>query len=100
MRQPHFFIVKEYGIMKFFEDNLNKDGLPLQKSITDEINGIIGKIYIRVEDDYLILNSFPNIAFKITLFNFASSSWTNGLLNILIIRNLIFFSCIIYEKEY
>ena len=93
--------MKEYGMMKTLEESLNKDGLPLQilrnylVPITDEINGIIRpfisrKICLRVEDDELILDSFPNegadksvfmhggmesfildIAFKITLSNFA-----------------------------
>ena len=92
---------KEYGMMKSLEESLNKDGLPLQilrnylVPITEEINGIIRpfisrKICLRVEDDELILDSFPNegadksvfmhggmesfildIAFKITLSNFA-----------------------------
>ena len=92
---------REYKMMKILEDSLNKDGLPLQilrnylVPITDEINGIIRpfisrKICLRVEDDELILDSFPNegsdksvfmhggmesfildIAFKITLSNFA-----------------------------
>ena len=92
---------REYGLMKSLEESLNKDGLPLQilrnylVPITDEINGIIRpfisrKICLRVEDDELILDSFPNegadksvfmhggmesfildIAFKITLSNFA-----------------------------
>lgn len=92
---------KEYGMMKILEESLNKDGLPLQilrnylVPITDEINGIIRpfisrKICLRVEEDELILDSFPNegadksvfmhggmesfildIAFKITLSNFA-----------------------------
>jgi len=92
---------KEYGMMKTLEESLNKDGLPLQilrnylVPITDEINGIIRpfisrKICLRVEEDELILDSFPNegadksvfmhggmesfildIAFKITLSNFA-----------------------------
>ena len=92
---------KEYGMMKTLEESLNKDGLPLQilrnylVPITEEINGIIRpfisrKICLRVEDDELILDSFPNesadksvfmhggmesfildIAFKITLSNFA-----------------------------
>ena len=93
--------MKEYGMMKSLEESLNKDGLPLQilrnylVPITEEINGIIRpfisrKICLRVEDDELILDSFPNegadksvfmhggmesfildIAFKITLSNFA-----------------------------
>lgn len=93
--------MKEYGMMKTLEESLNKDGLPLQilrnylVPITEEINGIIRpfisrKICLRVEDDELILDSFPNegadksvfmhggmesfildIAFKITLSNFA-----------------------------
>jgi len=93
--------MKEYGIMKTLEESLNKDGLPLQilknylVPITEEINGIIRpfisrKICLRVEEDELILDSFPNegadksvfmhggmesfildIAFKITLSNFA-----------------------------
>jgi DNA repair exonuclease SbcCD ATPase subunit len=88
-------------MMKTLEESLNKDGLPLQilrnylVPITEEINGIIRpfisrKICLRVEDDELILDSFPNegadksvfmhggmesfildIAFKITLSNFA-----------------------------
>ena len=92
---------KEYGMMKSLEESLNKDGLPLQilrnylVPITEEINGIIRpfisrKICLRVEEDELILDSFPNesadksvfmhggmesfildIAFKITLSNFA-----------------------------
>jgi DNA repair exonuclease SbcCD ATPase subunit len=92
---------REYGMMKKLEESLNKDGLPLQilrnylVPITEEINGIIRpfisrKICLRVEDDELILDSFPNegadksvfmhggmesfildIAFKITLSNFA-----------------------------
>jgi DNA repair exonuclease SbcCD ATPase subunit/DNA repair exonuclease SbcCD nuclease subunit len=92
---------REYGMMKTLEESLNKDGLPLQilrnylVPITEEINGIIRpfisrKICLRVEDDELILDSFPNegadksvfmhggmesfildIAFKITLSNFA-----------------------------
>jgi DNA repair exonuclease SbcCD ATPase subunit/DNA repair exonuclease SbcCD nuclease subunit len=92
---------REYRMMKILEDSLNKDGLPLQilrnylVPITDEINGIIRpfisrKICLRVEEDELILDSFPNegadksvfmhggmesfildIAFKITLSNFA-----------------------------
>ena len=92
---------KEYIMMKTLEESLNKDGLPLQilrnylVPITEEINGIIRpfisrKICLRVEDDELILDSFPNegadksvfmhggmesfildIAFKITLSNFA-----------------------------
>jgi DNA repair exonuclease SbcCD ATPase subunit/DNA repair exonuclease SbcCD nuclease subunit len=91
----------EYKMMKILEESLNKDGLPLQilrnylVPITEEINGIIRpfisrKICLRVEDDELILDSFPNegadksvfmhggmesfildIAFKITLSNFA-----------------------------
>ena len=93
--------MKEYGMMKSLEESLNKDGLPLQilrnylVPITEEINGIIRpfisrKICLRVEEDELILDSFPNegadksvfmhggmesfildIAFKITLSNFA-----------------------------
>ncbi len=93
--------IKEYGMMKSLEESLNKDGLPLQilrnylVPITEEINGIIRpfisrKICLRVEEDELILDSFPNegadksvfmhggmesfildIAFKITLSNFA-----------------------------
>jgi DNA repair exonuclease SbcCD ATPase subunit/DNA repair exonuclease SbcCD nuclease subunit len=93
--------IGEYKMMKILEDSLNKDGLPLQilrnylVPITDEINGIIRpfisrKICLRVEEDELILDSFPNegadksvfmhggmesfildIAFKITLSNFA-----------------------------
>jgi exonuclease SbcC len=93
--------MKEYGMMKTLEESLNKDGLPLQilknylVPITDEINSIIRpfisrKICLRVEEDELILDSFPNegadksvfmhggmesfildIAFKITLSNFA-----------------------------
>ena len=92
---------REYGMMKSLEESLNKDGLPLQilrnylVPITEEINGIIRpfisrKICLRVEEDELILDSFPNegadksvfmhggmesfildIAFKITLSNFA-----------------------------
>jgi len=92
---------REFKLMKSLEESLNKDGLPLQilktylVPITDEINGIIRpfisrKICLRVEDDELILDSFPNegadksvfmhggmesfildIAFKITLSNFA-----------------------------
>jgi DNA repair exonuclease SbcCD ATPase subunit/DNA repair exonuclease SbcCD nuclease subunit len=92
---------REYGMMRTLEESLNKDGLPLQilknylVPITEEINGIIRpfisrKICLRVEDDELILDSFPNegadksvfmhggmesfildIAFKITLSNFA-----------------------------
>jgi len=93
--------MREYGMMKTLEESLNKDGLPLQilknylVPITDEINSIIRpfisrKICLRVEEDELILDSFPNegadksvfmhggmesfildIAFKITLSNFA-----------------------------
>jgi len=92
---------REFKLMKSLEESLNKDGLPLQilknylVPITDEINGIIRpfisrKICLRVEEDELILDSFPNegadksvfmhggmesfildIAFKITLSNFA-----------------------------
>ena len=92
---------REYKMMKILEESLNKDGLPLQilqnylVPITEEINGIIRpfisrKICLRVEEDELILDSFPNegadksvfmhggmesfildIAFKITLSNFA-----------------------------
>jgi DNA repair protein SbcC/Rad50 len=92
---------REFKLMKSLEDSLNKDGLPLQilrnylVPITEEINGIIRpfisrKICLKVEDDELILDSFPNegadksvfmhggmesfildIAFKITLSNFA-----------------------------
>ena len=91
----------EYGLIKILEDSLNKDGLPLQilnhylTPITEQINGIISpfisrKICLRIENDDLILDSFPNqtanksvfmhggmesfildIAFKITLSNFA-----------------------------
>jgi len=94
-------IKKEYNLLKILEDSLNKDGLPLRilnhflPPITQQINNIISpfisrKIDLKIENDDLILESYPtqdadksvfmhggmesfilDIAFKITLSNFA-----------------------------
>jgi len=92
---------REYKLIQILEDSLGKDGLPLQilknylMPITDSINNIIApfisrKISLRIENEDLILDSYPSIdnprsvymhggmesfildiAFKITLSNFA-----------------------------
>jgi len=90
----------EYKLMQILEQSLGKDGLPLTilenylVPITDSINNIIApfisrKINLYIDEDDLILDSFPDsgeksvyihggmesfildIAFKITLSNFA-----------------------------